>query len=125
MPSRRKSSRAVPSFFYFTIMKYLYLKLLLLVLFEVITVKTSAVTCRIDGILYSLSGNEAIVSKTDDAYLPLNANVVIPSSITYNNKSYTVTGIDGSAFYFSSRLTSISIPKTINSIGKKAFNGCI
>jgi hypothetical protein len=51
-------------------------------------------------------------------------DIVIPSSITYEAKTYSVTSIGGSAFSVCSGLTSITIPNSVTSIGSQAFYGC-
>ena len=51
-------------------------------------------------------------------------NVVIPESVTYNEKTYSVTSIGNSAFYYCSGLTSVTIPNSVTSIGESAFYGC-
>lgn len=51
-------------------------------------------------------------------------NVVIPESVTYNGKTYSVTSIGSSAFEYCSSLTSITIPNSVTSIGSSAFYGC-
>ena len=45
-------------------------------------------------------------------------NVVIPSEVTYNNKTYSVTNIRDHAFYDCSSLTSITIPNSVTTIGE-------
>ena len=50
--------------------------------------------------------------------------VVIPSSVTNNGTTYSVTSIGYSAFYSCSGLTSITIPNSVTSIGKWAFQSC-
>ena len=57
------------------------------------------------------------------------SNVVIPATIEAENKynemtTYTVIGIDNYAFYGSTSIKSVIIPKTVVSIGKMAFEDC-
>ena len=51
-------------------------------------------------------------------------NVVIPSSVTYGSKEYSVTSIGEDAFYGCSGLTSIEIPNSVTSISEAAFASC-
>lgn len=54
--------------------------------------------------------------------------ITIPSSVPHNGIMYTVTAIDDTAFIYHSALTgitSISLPNTIDSIGKGSFLGCV
>ena len=51
-------------------------------------------------------------------------SVVIPSSVTYNGKTYTVTSIGEYAFRFCSGLTSVTIGNNVTSIGNCAFGSC-
>lgn len=48
-------------------------------------------------------------------------DVVVPSKVTYNGKTYTVTAIDDMAFKNCSKLASITLPSTIKSIGAMPF----
>ena len=50
--------------------------------------------------------------------------ITIPSSVTYNNITYTVTSIGENAFENCSNLTSITIPNSVTNIGYCAFYGC-
>ena len=50
--------------------------------------------------------------------------VTIPSTVTYNSKTYSVTSIGSSAFRYCSSLTSITIPESVTSIGYSAFEKC-
>lgn len=86
---------------------------------------------KIDGIYYCLtSGSEVSVThgatKTGgswswnvrDQYY--SGYIVIPSSVVYNDVTYSVTGIDESAFE-GQEISSVSIPESVTSIGNSAF----
>ena len=64
--------------------------------------------------------SEAIVRGINN----MTTNAAIPSSIEYEGKTYTVTGILAAAFQNCSNLTSITIPNSVTSIGSYAFSGC-
>lgn len=51
-------------------------------------------------------------------------SVTIPSSVTYNGTTYSVTSIGMLAFYGCDGLTSVTIPNSVKSIGEGAFDGC-
>ncbi len=54
----------------------------------------------------------------------ISGSVVIPSTVTYNGTTYSVTSIGWRAFYDCSDLTSVTIPNSVTSIGWSAFSGC-
>ena len=55
---------------------------------------------------------------------PVSGDIVIPESVTYKEKVYSVTSIGGMAFSGSTGLTSVTIPNSVTSIGAEAFSGC-
>lgn len=59
------------------------------------------------------------------AYDNLTGDLVIPSEITYEDDTYTVTMIGSQAFANCSGLTSVTIPNTVTSVGNRAFESCI
>ena len=93
--------------------------------------------CKVDGVMYRLSGNEATVTHgtivtigggpvVHDPVIQnfYSGNVVIPEKFTYNGITYYVTAIDEKAFYYCVNLTSVTIPPSIKSVAKNAFSGC-
>ena len=79
--------------------------------------KTTDSTCYVAAKDFDLYGS----SINGDAYI---GNIIIPPSVVYDGKTLEVVGISADAFYGCSRLTGISMPETILSIGLRAFKGC-
>jgi len=74
---------------------------------------------------YVTHGNKAdwveTDKKTGEGYYTYYAGAVdIPSQVTYNGTTYTVSGIGDEAFR-ATKLTSVSIPSTVKYIGEMAF----
>ena len=98
-------------------MKKLLFALSLIVIVCLFALSVSAV--EIDGIDYTLKGTEAEVNTgNQDCGL---TTVVIPETFTYNEVTYTVTVINGSAFRNNKTVVSITTPSTIRAIGEHAF----
>ncbi len=76
----------------------------------------------VDNLGYSLTEENltAMLNIGSDAY----GDVVIPSKVRYNNKDYIVNAIGGSAFGHNMKVTSITMPNTIQLIGSGAFAWC-
>ena len=78
---------------------------------------------EVDGINYWFSyNNEAFVLKKESQ--EYSGQIIIPESVVHNGFSYNVVGIDDSAFYGCSGLTSVTIPNSVTSIVDYAFYGC-
>ena len=99
-------------------------KLLALFALMLACVGQTAYGFMVDGIAYTPSGKNAIVTYKTTNYNSYNGSITIPSTVTYNNVTYNVTSIGEKAFYGCIDLKSISLPNTITSIGANAFYNC-
>ena len=87
---------------------------------------------KINGIYYVLDSSSKTASVTytgtTSDYNPSSTaytgSITIPSTVTYNSITYSVTRIGEYAFQSCNELTSITIPETIISIGDGVFSGC-
>ena len=102
------------------------MKKLLLLMLLVMTMPMTMMAgdpVEIGGIYYNLipKGKIATVTSNPNKYT---GDIVIPSTVTYNNVVYNVTSIGDYAFEGCTGLTSIDIPDGVTSIGIAAFNNC-
>ena len=80
---------------------------------------------EVNGIYYIITGpNTASVTYKDTNYNSYSGNVTIPSTVTHNGTTYTVTAIGRNAFRICSDLTGVSIPSTVTMIDYSAFYNC-
>ena len=89
---------------------------------------------KINGIYYVLNSSTKTASVTytgtgtsynyNPSSTAYTGNITIPSTVTYNSITYSVTSIGASAFFYCSGLTSLTIPNNVTSIGTWAFYGC-
>ena len=79
---------------------------------------------KVNDLYYYLDKDNSqaqVTSMPDGKYT---GDIVIPSSITHEAKTYSVTTIGYKAFDSCSGLTSITIPNSVTSIGGFAFDSC-
>ena len=88
------------------------------------SVVASAYDFVVDSIYYDINGDEVAVTFMKRRNGGYSGNVVIPDSVTYNEKTYSVTSIGKDAFYNCSGLTSVTIGNSVTSIGNSAFYRC-
>lgn len=85
---------------------------------------TAVSAFEVNGINYSINDDNASVKVTANYMNPYTGSVSIPSSVSYEGKSYNVTAIAAMAFYNCSELTSVSLPSSLKEIGMSAFSTC-
>lgn len=92
----------------------------------------AATTFTIDGIVYEVNIDYSKYPYEEDGTCKAsmfrgNGNVkdvVIPSRVTYNYKTYTVSTIGNSFAYNQTMIKSVVIPSSVKSINMSAFYGC-
>ena len=78
----------------------------------------------IDGIKYDVVTDTKQATVISDVWGYYSGDIVIPSEITHNNVTHSVTSIGNKAFQGCSGLTSIEIPNSVTSIAYCAFYYC-
>jgi hypothetical protein len=100
-------------------------KNVILILFFIIPMYASSYNFKVDNIYYNIiNSSEKTVEVTNDGSIDAytyEGDIVIPSTVTYNGITYTVTQIGHNAFDQCSKVTSVIIPNTVTSIGYNAF----
>lgn len=100
-------------------------KLVTLLLLTLLPLVASSQPTAISGIYYNLYSSSDVktarVTSNPDKY---SGDIVIPSTVTYNDVTYSVTSISRYAFQECSGLTSVTIPESVTDIGESAFSGC-
>ena len=75
---------------------------------------------EVDGIYYNVTSTNTVEVTCKGSYYndldEYNGNVVIPSSVNYNGKNYSVTSIGYYAFNGCNGLTSVTIPNSVTII---------
>ncbi len=89
------------------------------------TLTANATDIEVDGIFYATKsdGTASVRAPLTDE-TPSAGDIVIPSSITYNGKTYSVISIDEKAFFRNSTITTVEIEDGVTTIGKNAFFNC-
>ena len=83
----------------------------------------SAYDFEVDGIYYDVISKEDMTVEVS-SFFSSKADVVIPSTVTYNSATYRVISIGDYAFNYSYDLVSVLVPESVISIGDDAFNRC-
>jgi hypothetical protein len=99
-------------------------KQLLLFVFMLLPMIASADAVEINGIYYNLDSQTKTAEVTKYKSNKYTGDIVIPSTVVYNETTYDVTSIGKDAFWFCEDITSVYIPNSIISIDERAFYSC-
>ena len=84
-------------------------------------IAVSAQVFEVDGFQYEISGDEVTLKRISHRS---ETKIVIPNTVTYDEKTYSVTSIGSGAFNQNWHFTNIEIPNSVTSIEDYAFQGC-
>ena len=102
----------------------LLLKLIVLTTILLRPISASAYDFYSGGFYFDIKGNNQVeVTYENDDYASYSGVINIPSHVTYNGTTYTVTSIGYQAFTLST-ITEVTIPNTVTRIGGNAFRIC-
>ena len=103
------------------------LMLCILLLTGCVYIKLSADIFVVDGLRYRVVSKEkmtvSVSSTYTNEYDTITESITIPPSVTYNDTTYTVTSVDRFGFWNCLKMSSISLPETIDTIKYRAFAG--
>lgn len=78
----------------------------------------------VDGINYQITSTTDLTAEVIYNLNFYSNDISIPSTVTYNNKTYSVTSINANAFHECGNLTSVKIGNSISCIPESAFASC-
>ena len=82
----------------------------------------------VEGIYYNITSDATVEVTFRGSYYhsydEYSGDIIIPSTVTYSRKEYSVTSIGERAFASCTGLTSVTIPNSVTSIGSGAFWIC-
>jgi len=86
-------------------------------------VASGSTSLTLNGLTYEISVQLPLTASVTNQIANA-TTVIIPSTITADGNTYSVTSIGGSAFLGDAGITSVTIPNSVTSIGDRAFSNC-
>lgn len=107
------------------------IKTLSIIALSLFGLTVNAYDFMVNGIAYNINSDGNTVTVTYEVnssgahYIDEpEGQLTIPSSVSYNGKSYTVTSIGNSSFAWCRKITSVILPNTLIDVGAGAFSHC-
>ena len=98
--------------------------LILCILLGLVGTRASAYDFEVNGIYYNIVSVTEFTCEVTSGDVKYSGDIEIPATVSYNNRTVSVTRIGQKAFYECTLLTSITIPNTVKIIDSQAFLGC-
>ena len=89
-----------------------------------VVVPPIGINFMVDDICYQTIGNNEVSVVINDWAGAYSGQVVIPESVTWEDVTYTVTGVKDWAFAWNGGVTDVTLPATMKAIGERAFSDC-
>lgn len=94
----------------------------------VLSVMAFAHDFMVDELYYTKQGDNTVnISFQGNSYTSsskiYSGDIEVPEQVEFEGKMYTVVGIDDGTFNYCTNLTSVSLPKTVTSLGTIIFEG--
>ncbi|MDE6303556.1 MAG: leucine-rich repeat domain-containing protein, partial [Paramuribaculum sp.] len=89
-----------------------------------LSISAYAYDFEVDGVFYTVTDLEKFEIEVANPFPNepyTKTEIVIPSEIVYNGRTFVPVRIGERAFYYTKNLKSVSLPSSIKSIGKGAF----
>ena len=83
-----------------------------------------AASFTVDGISYNITDSKGLVVEVTSSNPKYQGRVIIPATVTYDEKTYSVKAIGQYAFQKCTDLTAVFIGPNVEVIGYAAFSGC-
>ena len=101
------------------------MKKLLISLLSLFSLAVNAADFIVNGIAYNAISLADLTCEVTSNSTPYSGNIEIPETVSYQNRTFTVIGIDDECFSGCTGLVSLVLPNTLTYIGDKAFYKCI
>ena len=100
------------------------MKKLFFTLLSFFSLAVNAADFVVNGIAYNALSLTDLTCEVTNNSTPYSGNIIIPETVSYKNRTFTVIGIGKDAFSGCGDVTSLVLSNTLTYIGSNAFYGC-